>query len=130
MKKLLLITVLFSSLFFSAFSLGKGDFNEEPQILGEVTEEQTEQTEEAAAQNSHTETNKGETEMTKTIKIEGMMCPHCQGRVEKALNALEGVTAVVDLEAGTAAVTLTGAVSDEALRQAVTDAGYEVTSIA
>ena len=68
--------------------------------------------------------------MTKTIKIEGMMCPHCQGRVEKALNALEGVTAVVDLEAGTAAVTLTGAVSDEALRQAVTDAGYEVTSIA
>ena len=68
--------------------------------------------------------------MTKTIKIEGMMCPHCQARVEKALNALEGVTAVVDLEAGTAAVTLTGAVSDEALRQAVTDAGYEVTSIA
>ena len=68
--------------------------------------------------------------MTKTIKIEGMMCPHCQAHVEKALNALEGVTAVVDLEAGTAAVTLTGAVSDEALRQAVTDAGYEVTSIA
>ena len=68
--------------------------------------------------------------MTKTIKIEGMMCSHCQARVEKALNALEGVTAVVDLEAGTASVTLTGAVSDEALRQAVTDAGYEVTSIA
>ena len=68
--------------------------------------------------------------MTKTIKIEGMMCPHCQARVEKALNALEGVTAVVDLAAGTAAVTLTSAVSDETLRQAVTDAGYEVTSIA
>ena len=45
MKKLLLITVLFSSLFFSAFSLGKGDFNDEPQILGEVTEEQFEESE-------------------------------------------------------------------------------------
>ena len=51
MKKLLLITVLFSSLFFSAFSLGKGDFNDEPQILGEVTEEQTEQTEESEPSN-------------------------------------------------------------------------------
>ncbi len=82
------------------------------------------------ANNAEEKERKGETEMTKTIKIEGMMCPHCQARVEKALNALEGVAAVVDLEAGTAAVTLTGAVSDEALRQAVTDAGYEVTSIA
>ena len=53
--------------------------------------------------------------MTKTMKIEGMMCTHCSGRVEKALNALEGVTAVVDLQAGTATVTMTAEVSDEDL---------------
>ena len=39
--------------------------------------------------------------MNKLMKIEGMMCAHCSGRVEKALNALEGVTATVDLAAGT-----------------------------
>lgn len=65
--------------------------------------------------------------MEKTIKIEGMMCAHCQAHVEKALNALEGVTATVDLAAGTAAVK--GEVSDEALTKAVTDAGYQVVSI-
>ena len=69
----------------------------------------------------------GTTAMTKTIKIEGMMCAHCSGRVEKALNDLPGVTATVDLEAGTAAVT--GDVSDEVLTKAVTDAGYTVTGI-
>ncbi|MBR5284442.1 MAG: heavy metal translocating P-type ATPase [Clostridia bacterium] len=72
----------------------------------------------------------GETTMTKTMKIEGMMCPHCSGRVEKALNALEGATAVVDLQAGTATVTMTAEISDEVLTKAVVDAGYEVTSIA
>ena len=74
--------------------------------------------------------DEGETTMTKTMKIEGMMCPHCSGRVEKALNALEGVTAVVDLQAGTATVTMTAEVSDEVLTKAVVDAGYEVTSVA
>jgi len=74
--------------------------------------------------------NEGETTMTKTMKIEGMMCPHCSGRVEKALNALEGATAVVDLDAGTATVTMTAEISDEVLTKAVVDAGYEVTSIA
>ena len=74
--------------------------------------------------------DEGEKTMTKTMKIEGMMCPHCSGRVEKALNALEGVEAKVNLEAGTAEVTLTADVSDEALTKAVVDAGYEVTSIA
>ena len=61
------------------------------------------------------------------MKIEGMMCAHCSGRVEKALNDLPGVTASVNLEAGTAAVT--GEASDEALTKAVTDAGYTVASI-
>jgi len=65
--------------------------------------------------------------MAKVIEIEGMMCPHCQAHVEKALNALEGVTATVDLAAGTAAVT--GDVSDEVLTKAVTDAGYKVLGI-
>lgn len=69
----------------------------------------------------------GTTVMTKTVKIEGMMCAHCSGRVEKALNDLPGVTAAVDLAAGTAAVT--GDVSDEAITKAVTDAGYTVTGI-
>ncbi|MDE6879740.1 MAG: heavy metal translocating P-type ATPase [Oscillospiraceae bacterium] len=69
----------------------------------------------------------GTTAMEKTMKIEGMMCAHCSGRVEKALNDLPGVTAKVDLEAGTASVT--GEASNEALTKAVTDAGYTVTSI-
>ena len=63
----------------------------------------------------------------KTIKIEGMMCAHCSGRVEKALNDLPGVTAEVNLEAGTAAVQ--GDASNEALTRAVTEAGYAVTAI-
>ncbi len=69
----------------------------------------------------------GTSSMEKTMKIEGMMCGHCSGRVEKALNDLPGVTAKVNLEAGTA--TVTGEASDEALTKAVTDAGYTVVSI-
>ena len=65
--------------------------------------------------------------MTKTISIEGMMCMHCAGRVEKALNDLPGVTATVDLDGKLA--TVIGEVSDEDLRKAVTDAGYEVVDI-
>jgi heavy metal translocating P-type ATPase len=72
---------------------------------------------------------KGEICMTKTMKIEGMMCAHCSGRVEKALNALEGVSATVDLAAGTASITLTGSVTDQQLMDAVTDAGYEVKEL-
>ncbi|MEG0753212.1 MAG: HAD-IC family P-type ATPase, partial [Angelakisella sp.] len=64
--------------------------------------------------------------MEKKIIIEGMSCGHCSGRVEKALNAMEGVTATVNLETKTAHVTMTQAVSDEVLTKAITDAGYEV----
>ncbi|MEM1485755.1 heavy metal translocating P-type ATPase [Oscillospiraceae bacterium PP1C4] len=67
--------------------------------------------------------------MKKTMRIEGMSCGHCSARVEKALNALEGVTATVDLEAKTAAITVEGSISDEQLKAAVTDAGYEVVSL-
>ena len=65
--------------------------------------------------------------MQKTLTIEGMMCAHCAAHVEKALNALPGVTAVVDLAAKTAVVT--GDADDEVLKKAVADAGYQVTDI-
>ena len=67
--------------------------------------------------------------MTKTLKIEGMMCPKCQARAEKALNAVEGVTATVNLEAATATCECAEGVTAEALTKAVTDAGYTVTSV-
>ena len=65
--------------------------------------------------------------MEKTMKIEGMMCMHCSGRVQKALEAIDGVeSANVSHETGTAVLTLTKAVDDAVLKKAVTDAGYEV----
>ena len=67
--------------------------------------------------------------MNKTMKIEGMSCGHCSGRVEKALNGIDGVSATVNLEAKTASITLQKEVSDDVLRKAVEDAGYEVVSI-
>ena len=73
--------------------------------------------------------HKEEFGMKKVLKIEGMMCNHCTGRVEKALNDLEGVTAEVSLEGKSATVTLSKDVSDETLVQTVTDAGYEVVDI-
>ena len=65
--------------------------------------------------------------MEKKVTIEGMMCQHCVAHVTKALNALPGVTAVVDLDSKSAVVT--GDVSDDAIRAAVEEAGYEVTGI-
>ena len=68
--------------------------------------------------------------MEKKLIVEGMMCSHCTGRVEKALSELDGVSAAhVDLESKTATVTLTASVADDVLSKAVADAGYEVTSI-
>lgn len=68
--------------------------------------------------------------MTKTMKIEGMMCHHCEKTVVKALEALEGVeSAVADHGAGTAVVTLSAPVADELLKKAVEDEDYEVKSI-
>ena len=68
--------------------------------------------------------------MTKTIEIEGMMCSHCTGRVQKALETVEGVTEVcVNLEQKNAVVQADNNVTDEALTRAVTDAGYVVKRI-
>ena len=73
---------------------------------------------------------KGEPTMKKTIHIEGMMCAHCEATVKKALEALDGVqSAEVSHEAGTAVVTLTGEVADDALRDAVQAKDYTVTGI-
>lgn len=64
--------------------------------------------------------------MEKILKIDGMNCSHCSSRVEKVLNQIDGVSAVVNLEAKTATLTLTKEVSDDILREAVEDAGFSV----
>ena len=75
-----------------------------------------------------TNNDKGESIMTTTISIEGMMCAHCQAHVEKALKEVAGVTEVtVSLENKNAVVI--GDASAETLKQAVVDAGYEVTDV-
>ena len=69
-------------------------------------------------------------EMTKTVYIEGMMCPHCEARVKKTLEALDSVSeAEVSHEKGTALLTLTGELDDETIRSAVDGQGYKVTGI-
>ena len=82
-----------------------------------------------ADQNNREEKERTNT-MTKVISIEGMMCNHCTGTVQKALEAVEGVTAVtMSLEQKNATVDMAGDVADEVLTKAVTDAGYEVKGI-
>ena len=74
--------------------------------------------------------NKEETKMTKTMKIEGMMCGHCEKRVKKVLEAIDGVeSAEVSYEAGTAVVTLSSDVADDVLKKAVEDQDYTVKGI-
>ena len=69
-------------------------------------------------------------EMKKTMKIEGMMCGHCETTVKKALEAVEGVeSALVSHEKGSAEVTLTKEVADDVLKKAVEDKDYKVTAI-
>ena len=71
-----------------------------------------------------------EKKMTKTMKIEGMMCGHCEARVKKCLEALEQVSeAVVSHEAGTAVLTLNAQVDDNVLKKTVEDQDYKVLSI-
>lgn len=70
-----------------------------------------------------------ETKMKKTISIEGMMCEHCVKHVTDALNKLDGVAAEVSLSDKNAVVNLEKEVSEEVLKQAVEDAGYQVTGI-
>ncbi|MBR5122196.1 MAG: heavy metal translocating P-type ATPase [Anaerotignum sp.] len=72
---------------------------------------------------------KEEVMMKKTLKIEGMMCHHCTGRVDKVLNEMDGVTATVSLEGKSAEVELSKEISDEELVKVITEAGYEVVDI-
>ena len=68
--------------------------------------------------------------MKKILKVEGMMCPHCEAHTKKALEALDGVSeAIADHKAGTAVVTLTADIADAVLTAAVEDAGYTVLGI-
>ena len=68
--------------------------------------------------------------MKKTLKIEGMMCAHCEMHTKKALEALDGVVkAEVSHKTGTAVVTLDKDVADDTLKQAVSEQGYQVTGI-
>ncbi len=81
-----------------------------------------------AKQSPTDDSKKEEYNMEKTLKIEGMMCPHCEANVKKALEALDGVQeATASHEAGTAVVILTKEVSEETLKKAVEEQGYQVT---
>lgn len=67
--------------------------------------------------------------MHKIIKIEGMSCGHCAERIEKLLNAMDGVSAKVYLEEEAADVDIAEGVSDDALKDVVENAGFQVVSI-
>lgn len=68
--------------------------------------------------------------MNKTIKIDGMSCNHCVATVEKALGGVPGVSNIkVDLAANSATVTAGAGVTDDALKAAVEDTGFDVTGI-
>lgn len=64
--------------------------------------------------------------MERKIRIEGMSCMHCAGRVERALNAIPGVTAKVDLATASASIASAADVADDAIEKAVEAAGYRV----
>lgn len=81
-------------------------------------------------QKQHSRESKEDKNMTKTMKIEGMMCGHCEARVKKCLEALAEVEeAIVSHEAGTAVVTLSAELSDEVLKKTVEDQDYKVLEI-
>ncbi|MCM1376753.1 MAG: heavy metal translocating P-type ATPase [Muribaculum sp.] len=101
--------------FFRMYDSAKGHRNRQGPVLNETNYHQVE---------------KEKKSMEKTLKIEGMMCGHCEAHVKKALEGLDAVAqAVVSHESGTATVTLTGEISEDTLRQTVADQGYKVTDI-
>ena len=103
-----------------------------PRFDGEALPAETQQEVEIINTNSIEKEENHESEekpMKKTIMIQGMMCPNCVKHVKNALSALPGCQVEVDLEKGMAQVEMSQPVSDDTLRQAVTDAGYTVTEI-
>lgn len=98
--------------------------------LRNFKENQTTQESREIEDSSKIKEKQEERSMKKTMMIEGMMCSHCTGRVQKALEAVDGVESVVmSLEDKSAELTLNGQVEGETLKAAVTEAGYEVTEI-
>ena len=116
--------------FKSGFTTLKISGNEKTtKIMRKTTDVKTGIQEAPVDQNNREEKERTNT-MTKVISIEGMMCNHCTGTVQKALEAVEGVkTVTMSLEQKNAAVELASDVSDEVLTKAVTDAGYEVKGV-
>ncbi len=86
-------------------------------------------TEYSAEADSDNQEEKENQVMKKTMKIEGMMCPHCVARVTNVLNKMEGVSAQVSLDDKAAYITAEEGVTDEMLRKMVTDVGYTVISV-
>ena len=114
---------------------GKGEVSETKlnSLIVKVTEneESSDEPEQNETNNLHEDNLKESKVMTKTMKIEGMMCGHCEATVKKALEAIDGVnSAEVSHEAGTAVVELSEGVQDEVLKKAVEDKDYKVISIA
>ena len=114
---------------------GKGEVSETKlnSLIKKVTgnDESSDEPGQSETNNLHEDNLKEGKVMTKTMKIEGMMCGHCEATVKKALEAIDGVnSAEVSHEAGTAVVELSGEVQDEVLQKAVEDKDYKVLSIA
>ncbi len=114
---------------------GKGEVSETKlnSLIAKVTgnDESSDEPGQNETNNLHEDNLKEGKVMTKTMKIEGMMCGHCEATVKKALEAIEGVnSAEVSHEAGTAVVELSEEVQDEVLQKAVEDKDYKVLSIA
>ena len=114
---------------------GKGEVSETKlnSLIAKVTgnDESSDEPGQSEINNLHEDNLKEGKVMTKTMKIEGMMCGHCEATVKKALEAIDGVnSAEVSHEAGTAVVELSEGVQDEVLQKAVEDKDYKVLSIA
>lgn len=114
---------------------GKGEVSETKlnSLIAKVTgnDESSDEPGQSETNNLHEDNLKEGKVMTKTMKIEGMMCGHCEATVKKALEAIDGVnSAEVSHEAGTAVVELSGEVQDGVLQKAVEDKDYKVLSIA
>lgn len=115
--------------------LGKGEVSETKlnSLIAKVTgnDKSSDEPGQNEIKNLHENNLKEGKVMTKTMKIEGMMCGHCEATVKKALEAIDGVnSAEVSHEAGTAVVELSGEVQDGVLQKAVEDKDYKVLSIA
>ena len=99
-------------------------------VTGQTAAAAAKEQDDAPEKNTENNQKKENETMKKTMKINGMMCGHCEARVKKALEAVDGVQeAVVSHEAGNAVVTLSGDVADEVLKKAVEDQDYEVVSV-